>query len=72
MTIPGQIDRQQPIYFIDALGRSSPFHLEFVRSPEASHRAEIWLRATLLRTQVGSGFDSQDQLQKGRPCIRYD
>ncbi|OBT46768.1 hypothetical protein VE00_02643 [Pseudogymnoascus sp. WSF 3629] len=28
-TIPGQIDRQQPIYFIDALGRSSPFHLEF-------------------------------------------
>ncbi|KAN0098878.1 hypothetical protein V8E51_014541 [Hyaloscypha variabilis] len=33
--IPGQIDRQQPVYFIDALGKSSPFHLEFVRSAEA-------------------------------------
>ena len=33
--IPGQIDRQQPVFLIDALGRTSPFHLEFVRSPEA-------------------------------------
>jgi hypothetical protein len=71
-TIPGQIDRQQPIYFIDALGRSSSFHLEFVRSPEASYHAEIWFLAALLRAQIGSGFDSQGQLQKRRPCIRYD
>ncbi|KAN0117809.1 hypothetical protein V8E51_003786 [Hyaloscypha variabilis] len=33
--IPGQVERQQPVYMIDALGRHSPFHLEFVRSAEA-------------------------------------
>jgi len=34
--IPGQIERQQPVYCIDALGRHMAFHLEFVRSTEAS------------------------------------
>jgi hypothetical protein len=33
--IPGQVQRQQPVYFIDAFNRESPFHLEFVRSAEA-------------------------------------
>ncbi|KAF7505449.1 hypothetical protein GJ744_000776 [Endocarpon pusillum] len=33
--IPGQIQRQQPVYLIDALGKHSPFHLEFIRSAEA-------------------------------------
>ncbi|GAM41354.1 hypothetical protein TCE0_042f14416 [Talaromyces pinophilus] len=33
--IPGQVERQQPVYLIDALGKASPFHLEFVRSAEA-------------------------------------
>lgn len=33
--IPGQIERQQPIYLNDALGQYSPFHLEFIRSREA-------------------------------------
>jgi hypothetical protein len=69
--IPGQIDRQQPVYFIDALGKSSPFHLEFVRSAEVSHRAGIWYRA-LLKTQLGSSFSSQGQLQKGWPCAGDD
>jgi hypothetical protein len=32
--IPGQIDRQPPVYFIDALGRHMAFHLEFVLSAE--------------------------------------
>jgi hypothetical protein len=32
--IPGQVERQQPVYLIDALGKASPFHLEFVRSAE--------------------------------------
>ena len=32
--IPGQVKFQQPVYLIDALGKSSPFHLEFIRSPE--------------------------------------
>ncbi|KAF2491804.1 hypothetical protein BU16DRAFT_594919 [Lophium mytilinum] len=33
--IPPQVDRQQPVYFMDAFGRYSPFHLEFVRSAKA-------------------------------------
>jgi len=33
-SIPGQIERQQPVFFVDALGKYSPFHLEFVRSAE--------------------------------------
>ena len=33
--IPGQIERQQPVFLVDALGNSSPFHLEFIRSPAA-------------------------------------
>ncbi|KAF7191184.1 Multistep phosphorelay regulator 1 [Pseudocercospora fuligena] len=33
--LPPQIERQQPVYMIDALGKVSPFHLEFVRSAEA-------------------------------------
>ncbi|KAJ5993889.1 hypothetical protein N7451_009613 [Penicillium sp. IBT 35674x] len=35
LKVPGQIQRQQPIYFVDPLNRESPFHLEFVRSAEA-------------------------------------
>ncbi|KAL8710577.1 MAG: hypothetical protein Q9220_004801 [cf. Caloplaca sp. 1 TL-2023] len=34
-TIPGQIERQQPVYLNDALGRYAPFHLEFIRSSKA-------------------------------------
>ena len=33
--IPGQVERQQPVYLNDALGRYTPFHLEFIRSSEA-------------------------------------
>jgi len=33
--IPGQIQRQQPVYLVDAFNKESPFHLEFVRSAEA-------------------------------------
>lgn len=29
--VPAQIERQQPVYLIDTLGKESPFHLEFVR-----------------------------------------
>jgi hypothetical protein len=32
--IPGQVERQQPVYMIDALGRSAPFYLEFIRCKE--------------------------------------
>ena len=40
--IPGQIERQQPVFMIDALGMASPFHLEFVRSLEVSL---LWMQA---------------------------
>jgi len=33
--IGGQIQRQQPVYLIDAIGRQSAFHLEFILSAEA-------------------------------------
>ena len=35
LSIPGQVERQQPVYLNDALGRYTPFHLEFIRSPKA-------------------------------------
>lgn len=31
-----QVERQQPVYFLDALGRVTPFHLEFIRSAEVN------------------------------------
>lgn len=33
--IPGQIERQQPVYLVDAIGHHTPFYLEFVKSAEA-------------------------------------
>ena len=33
--IPGQVNRQQPVYMVDPFNKESPFHLEFVRSAEA-------------------------------------
>jgi hypothetical protein len=33
--IPGQVQRQEPVYMIDAFNKESPFHLEFIRSAEA-------------------------------------
>ncbi|ESZ93230.1 hypothetical protein SBOR_6386 [Sclerotinia borealis F-4128] len=33
--IPSQVNRQHPVYLIDALGRHTPFHLEFIRLKEA-------------------------------------
>lgn len=33
--LPPQIDRQQPVYFEDAHGRITPFHIEFINSLDA-------------------------------------
>lgn len=33
--LPPQVERQQPVYFHDACGLQSPFHLEFINSWEA-------------------------------------
>lgn len=35
LRVPSQVNRQQPVYMIDAFGKESPFHVEFVRSAEA-------------------------------------
>ncbi|KAH0548194.1 hypothetical protein GP486_008089, partial [Trichoglossum hirsutum] len=35
LRIPGQVQRQQPVYLIDPFNKESPFHLEFIRSAEA-------------------------------------
>lgn len=34
-SLPPQIERQQPVYFLDACGFLAPFHLEFIKSWEA-------------------------------------
>lgn len=34
---PGHVGTQQPVYLLDALGRTSPFHLEFIRSAGVSN-----------------------------------
>jgi Fungal N-terminal domain of STAND proteins len=54
--IPGQVERQQPVYFIDALGRHTPFNLEFIMSAEAL--------TSVLRSNfknIGSGADKIDR-----------
>lgn len=33
--IPGQVDRQQPVYLVDAICRHTPFHLEFITCAES-------------------------------------
>jgi hypothetical protein len=45
--IPGQVERQQPVYLFDALGKTSPFHLEFVRSAEVSESISIPTKLTI-------------------------
>jgi hypothetical protein len=35
LTIPPQVQRGKPVYLIDPLNKECPFHLEFIRSPEA-------------------------------------
>lgn len=65
--IPGQVERQQPVYLIDALGRHQPFHLEFILSATA-------FKAVLMSNfeNIGSGarkidngeFAIQDSVMK--------
>lgn len=65
--IPAQVERQQPVYLIDAFGRQSPFHLEFVRSAKALTAV---LKANFSKTgqarkKIGRGeFVIQDSLKK--------
>ncbi|KFX95657.1 hypothetical protein V490_03737 [Pseudogymnoascus sp. VKM F-3557] len=60
---PSQIERQQPVYLIDALGKYSPFHLEFIRSAEA-------LTAVLMSNFKGLGEQAVRKIEKGRFVIQ--
>jgi hypothetical protein len=61
--IPGQVERQQPVYMIDALGKASPFHPEFVRSAEVMQITYFYVSS--LRV-IGSDSGAESQLQEAR------
>jgi hypothetical protein len=54
--VPGQVERQQPVFLIDAIGRYTPFHWEFVLSAEALTHV---LRSNL--KNIGSGSQKIDR-----------
>jgi hypothetical protein len=54
--IPGQVEHQQPVHFIDALGRHTPFHLEFIMSAETLTNV---LRSNF--KNIGSGANKIDR-----------
>jgi hypothetical protein len=39
--IPGQVNRQQPVYFVDAMGRNMSFDLEFIMSADVCTQS-LW------------------------------
>lgn len=61
LRIPGQVQRQQPVYLIDPFNRESPFHLEFVRSADALLAV---LKANLKETRCGP-----DMIDQGKFAI---
>ncbi|KAF4627334.1 hypothetical protein G7Y89_g10823 [Cudoniella acicularis] len=60
--IPAQVERQQPVYLIDALGKFSPFHLEFIRSAEAL--------TAVLQSNVNKAGQARKKIQKGEFVIQ--
>lgn len=60
--LPSQIDRQQPVFLVDALGREMPFHLEFILSAEALTAV---LKSNL--KNIGSG---PDKIERGEFVIQ--
>ncbi|KAE9377316.1 hypothetical protein N431DRAFT_436561 [Stipitochalara longipes BDJ] len=59
--IPSQVERQQPVYMIDALGTHSPFHLEFVRSAEAL--------LAVLKVNFGKNSNGAELIERGEFAI---
>lgn len=51
--IPGQVQRKQPVYMVDAFNKESPFHLEFIRSAAALLAV---LKANLQSSGCGPGM----------------
>lgn len=64
--IPGQVERQQPVYLVDALGRHSPFHLEFMRSVEV--RIQVELKEKLILIWLGICFGVEVQFSETWKC----
>lgn len=64
--IPSQVERQQPVFLIDGLGKASPFYLEFVRSAEALIKVlEINFRAYEADEKILCGdFVIEDTISK--------
>ena len=62
--VPQGIERQQPVYMIDALGKTSPFHFEFVRSADAFRavlKSNFEKVPSSLRKIESGGFRLYDQ-----------
>lgn len=67
--IPGQVERQQPVYFVDALGRHAPFHLEFVLSAEALTHV---LRSNFKNIGSGSQKIERGEFAIQDTCLKRD
>lgn len=65
--IPGQVERQQPVYLIDALGREMAFHLEFVLSAEVSMPTIETMCSSDAHPILGFDVSSPIKLQEHRP-----
>lgn len=65
-TIPAQVERQEPVYLLDALGRTSLFHLEFVRSPEVSSSIRYYEISVLIMEGACGRFEGQFQEARER------
>jgi hypothetical protein len=64
LRVPSQVNRQQPVYMIDAFGRESPFHLEFIRSAEAL--------ISILKVNVKSARSGPRMIEFGQFVIEDD
>lgn len=51
LSLPCQVERQQPVTFIDACGRVYPFHLEFISSAEV-YASYSWVSLVLMRVTL--------------------
>lgn len=55
-SIPVSVERQQPVFFLDAFGNFAPFHLEFITSWEVSRYIVFRLRDNSLNRMAQLGI----------------
>jgi hypothetical protein len=75
--IPAQVEREKPVYMIDALGRHSPFHLEFVRSAEVRQESLCPIQClfkkafvALLKSNLKNHGTRAQKIEKGEFVIQ--